>query len=101
MKKSIYLHLRRSKLKSNSIETYFTDISENVTTADFGIKLVTAPLQSRGILRRFLLLFYILGFRGKLNHIAGDFHFLSLALIRKKYILSIMDLVFDKKLVFS
>ena len=94
MKDIIILHLRKSRLLSKSVETYFHDISRNVFGDSFRVKIVVSPLESRGVINRIFLLIYMLFFRNKINHIGGDFSFLAISLIGKPYILSILDLVF-------
>ncbi|CRI68132.1 Glycosyl transferase group 1 [Thiocapsa sp. KS1] len=81
---------RRSRVGGYSLERLYDDIIENLPSA-FRITVRENRFESTGVLRRLWDSFAAVLCQGDVNHVAGDVHFLTYFLSRRKTILTILD----------
>jgi glycosyltransferase involved in cell wall biosynthesis len=92
MKKITHIQ-RKSRQKGNfSLEIHYAKIRENLSK-NYDIKLLYLPFQSDGVLKKILNIFYVFLKRGEINHVTGDVTYVAIALIGKKNIITILDLI--------
>jgi glycosyltransferase involved in cell wall biosynthesis len=81
---------RKAGPRGFSIERLFADLRAAMPS-DIRCVSHTAPFRSRGILPRLGNIWDARRYQGKINHITGDVHFLSLGLPRENTILTVHD----------
>lgn len=91
-KTEVVMFQRRPLAGQYSVERVFADIRA-VLPSDVAVIVHVLPFESRGVLRRILNMAFAWRHRGKINHVAGDVHYLALALPRRGTILTVLDLV--------
>ncbi len=91
-KVQINFFLRKKRVFGNfSLEIYFKNIIQELSSEGYDVKLIELPFVSSGIINRLLNIFFVFFHQGELNHITGDINYIALLLNKKKTIVTIPD----------
>lgn len=97
MNKTIHIYFRKKTNDKHSIENLFDPlIAELSRNREFSIRKIEMPHSNEGLINKIKNIFFTLGQKADIHHIAGDIHYISLALVFKKTIITVHDLYFIK-----
>jgi len=91
MKKNVHIFLRKKTQTFNHSVERYAEMLSKVKSDKFNIKIINAPLESKGLFNRIILIFWAIFKQGDINHILGDIHFISLFMNEKKTINTFLD----------
>jgi len=92
MKKITFIQRKARKKGNFSLEIHFEKIREKLSK-QYEINTLYLPFQSDGILKKILNIIYVFINKGDINHVTGDVTYVAIALVGKKNIITILDLI--------
>jgi len=88
----VSLFLRKPRAGENySIERLFDAVGEALPAERYEVRRLVCPFESKGIIRRLLIVFWAALQQGDINHVTGDVNFLGILLPRSRTVLTIHD----------
>jgi glycosyltransferase involved in cell wall biosynthesis len=92
MRIQISLFFRKPRADENySIERLFDAVSKALPNDRYEVRCLVCPFESKGMLRRLLIVFWAAFNQSDINHVTGDVNFLGLLLRRPRTVLTIHD----------
>lgn len=88
--------MRRPMADYHSLELLFGRVRAELAE-EFDFSVAVAPFAGRGVVRRLLSMLAAAFRQGRVNHVTGDTHFLSILLRRGRTLLTIHDCVFTHR----
>lgn len=90
-------YLRKPLNGAHSIERIFSDVRAHLPN-DIQVKVCVSKYPSSGVFKRIYNIVQAWFYRGDVNHVTGEVHFLTYSLNRRKTVLTILDCVMMEKL---
>lgn len=88
----VSLFLRKPRPGENySIERLFAAVEKALPSDRYEVKRLVCPFESKGVIRRLLLVVWAAFNQGDINHVTGDVNFLGVLLHRSRTVLTIHD----------
>ena len=97
LKKTINIYFRKKTDDKHSIENLFDPLITALSDKnEFLIRKVEMPWSNEGSIHKIRNILFTLGQKADIHHISGDIHYIALALVFKKTIITVHDLNFTK-----
>lgn len=97
MKNTIHIYVRKKTEDKHSIENLFDPLIAHLCQEnEFIVRKLEMPFSNQGLTNKIRNIFFTLNQKADIHHISGDIHYISLALIFKKTIITVHDLYFAK-----
>lgn len=88
----VSLFLRKPRAGRNfSVERLFDAVGAAFPAERYEVRRLVCPFESKGVIRRLLLVIWAACNQGDINHITGDVNFIGLLMRRSKTVLTILD----------